>query len=109
MPPLAGFLFKLLPCRSLRSFKLRCFTLLVMGLATDIGIKVAVNWPELNVEISDPEITIVIVVSVAMIFLVIVDAILEDRRRKFALQLQNLLSNPEVPDNVKEDIAKALR
>jgi len=46
--------------------------------------------------------------AVLLVFLVIVDAIMDDRRRRFALSLRDILTDPNVPENVKEIIAREL-
>lgn len=102
------FLRDILPCPNLKTFKLRCLLALSSGLAVDFCIRIYINWPTINFQISGPEISIILIVVVLLIFLVTIDAIIDDRRRKFAVRLRSVLTDPNVPPNVKEIIARAL-
>jgi len=103
-----GFLRNILPNPSLKAFKLNCFRALLGALVVDIGISLYVNWPNINFLLSGSEVSIVIIMVVLLVFLVIVDAIMDDRRRRFASSLRDILTDPNVPENVKEIIAREL-
>ncbi len=102
------FLKDILPCPNLKTFKLYCYRALLGALVIDVGISVYVNWPNISFQLAGSDLVIVITMAILLVFLVMIDVIIDDRRRRFALHFRNVLSDPNVPEDVKRIIAKEL-
>lgn len=105
---LAKTLQEILPCRNLMTFKLRCLSVLIPALLVDVAIRLRIDWPTVYLQTTAPGLELGLCILLAFLFCVIVDAMLEVRRQRRLDRLQVLLSSPEVPKDIREEIAKAL-
>lgn len=102
------FLRFILPCRNLLTFKYRGLWILVTAIFLDIGFNLYFKWPTIEFELTKNELAVVISVLITFIFLVVIDAVLDYRRQKLRNKLYVLLSDPNVPQEIKKQIAGEL-
>ena len=105
---LSAFLRFVLPCRSLLSFKLRGLTILATALLADLGLKFWWKPGDISLQISGPEMSISFAMIILFIFLVVVDFIIFSRNQSLQREVSKLLTNPDLPDDIKRAIAESI-
>jgi len=102
--PLLEFLGKLLPCKSLLSFKARAFRYVVLAVLGGVGFRVVTRWPNVSFEYGSGDLGAAIAVLAVLVFLVLVDAILAYRRQSVVRDSLQLLSIPDLDPTIRDAI-----
>ena len=111
---LAGFLRGLFVPKTFGALKVRLLTLVVLGLALDVGIKLQLSagrlpeWPRFTFEIAGPDTAVVIAALVAVSFCVAADLALHLRRLALDRDLVGLAKDPQLDPRLRQAIINAV-
>lgn len=110
MPEFLEQVLRLIVPRAFLGLKVRLFTLLVLGLAVDVGLRLRIEFrptsglPSVDLQFDASDAVIVASCAVTVVFLVTVDWILYLRRQRLHRDLLALVKDSAVPDPQKAKI-----
>lgn len=98
--------------RSFIAFKVRLYSLLLLGLVVDFGLRLRLRplsnnaEPGLSLELSGPDLAVIIVCAITLIFLVLVNWILRIRHQQLRMESIELAKQPGIPNGLKRDVIR---
>ena len=114
MTELLEIILRLLVPRSFIGLKIRLFSLLIVGVIADLGLKISISTskassiPIFGFEIPGSSLATVIICSILVVFLVLVDMIIIQRKQRFRERMFTLLTDPNVDESTKAFLIDSL-